>query len=424
MKIRMKTHRMVAFLFLLCLVACGNAKAERVAPAASSTSALRVLDASYRFTASWASGSLELPDDETFVRLRTTGRGDLSMLTTEVPFETSVDFRGRFLEVQIRADEVSRLAAVELRLMSGTEDYFAFGTPLFGDAEFNPLQNGSWLNLTLSFGEATFHGSPQRGAIDRIVVLVRDRGVGPGGEPRPVALDLGRVRAIPHPRHGVLSLTFDDGYAEHLHVAARLMKEHGFSGTAYVMPDQVGLEGYMSLDELRVLADTYGWELGAHHFTPFTEMDDALLAETVRGVQRYFERNHLRGGGQHLAYPLGKIDSKRVLPMARRFFTTARLAAAGPETLPPGDPHRLRAYNVLSTTTPEEIGGAAKRAREHGEWLILMFHFLVEEPEIDTAYGIEHFEEMLQAIAESGVEVRTVGEVWQERALPAAVVLD
>jgi hypothetical protein len=35
--------------------------------------------------------------------------------------------------------------------------------------------------------------------------------------------------------------------------------------------------------------------------------------------------------------------------------------------------------NVTNTTTPEEIGAAARLARQDKQWLILMFHWMVDE---------------------------------------------
>jgi hypothetical protein len=96
----------------------------------------------------------------------------------------------------------------------------------------------------------------------------------------------------------------------------------------------------------------------------------------------------------------------------RARFATARLAAGGAETLPPADPHRLRAWNVLAATPPEELAAAARRAREEREWLILMFHFLVERPARETEYAIAEFRRALAGIAASGAAVRPVGEVW------------
>ena len=262
--------------------------------------------------------------------------------------------------------------------------------------------------------------SKKGGTVRRTGVAVIDtviRGIGPG---LPLEVDFGGLHAIASPSQGVVSLTFDDGYEAHFDVAAPLMAERGFAGTAYVMPDQVGLDGYMTLDELRVLRRSYGWDVAAHHFVPFTKLEPDDLDDTILGVRGYLTRHGFGDGANHLAYPLGKLDPKVVLPTTRRHFGTARLASAGPETLPPGDPHRLRAMNVLDTTSPAEIRAALLRAREHREWLILMFHFLVEEPEIETAYAISAFTAALDEIRNVGLPVRTVNEVWKAYATPPA----
>lgn len=57
---------------------------------------------------------------------------------------------------------------------------------------------------------------------------------------------------------------------------------------------------------------------------------------------------------------------------------------------------------------------AALRAREEREWLILMFHFLVDEPRREAEYGVEPFREAIAGIASTGVAVRPVSEVWRE----------
>jgi hypothetical protein len=83
------------------------------------------------------------------------------------------------------------------------------------------------------------------------------------------------------------------------------------------------------------------------------------LESTILGVQRFLEENEFRASLGHLAYPLGRQNTSYVRPLVRKHFLTARVAGAGPETLPPADPHLLRVLNVTNTTTPEEIGAAA-----------------------------------------------------------------
>jgi len=403
-------------LIAACLVSLVSALGTAATPPTSREVLVAGVGSGETFSADWGAGRIDWGRDagRAFLRCTTTGAGDLSMVTTRGRLPAPVDLRGRFLRLLVKVDDASRLSAMELRLASGglATDYFSFAIPLFDDERFNVLQSGHWLTLTLSFGSASVSGNPDRSAIDAVAWIVRDRGRDGAGSARPVAAYWGGLWAHPEPESGVVSLTFDDGYDEHLGVAAPLMKEHGFRGTAYVMPDQIGLYGYLTRDDLRVLQEGYGWDVAAHHFTPFTDFRARELERVVDGVRGYLLRNGFGSGADHLAYPLGKHDPEVVVPVVSRRFRTARLASAGPETLPPGDPHRLRSMNVLRDTTPEEIGRAAARAREHREWLILMFHYLVEQPREETAYAIDDFRRALDAIDAEGVPVRTVSDVF------------
>ena len=97
-----------------------------------------------------------------------------------------------------------------------------------------------------------------------------------------------------------------------------------------------------------------------------------------------------------------------VRPLVRKHFATARLAGAGPETIPPADPHLLRAVNVLDTTTAEELGEIARRARDHGEWAILMFHHLRESTASPLDYPIERFEGAVKEAYDAGIIGRDI----------------
>jgi peptidoglycan/xylan/chitin deacetylase (PgdA/CDA1 family) len=307
---------------------------------------------------------------------------------------------------------VSRLAGTELRLSSDdlAGSWYGFRVPLFEDERFGPVQSGSWVPLTFGFGDAEVVGRPERSAIDAVGWVVRDRGS--AAEPRPAVVDWGGLAAVDSPERGVVSLTFDDGYDEHFEVAAPLMAERGFRGTAYVIPGAVGSTGHLSLAQLHELHERYGWDVAAHHARPFTEMTPDELRRAVRGVQHFLRGHGFEEGALHLAFPLGKHDVGGVLPVVRRHFRTARLASAGPETLPPADPHRLRVMNVLRTTPPEEVRDAALRAVRHGEWLILMFHYLVDAPGLDTEYAIGDFRRLVELLGDADVPVRALTEVW------------
>lgn len=351
-----------------------------------------------------------LPEDPSGARCTTPGDARPTLLAATL--RPPVDLDGRIVRLRLRVDRLAHLGGLELRVGSGgfEDGFFAFPIPLFADPPFNRIQDGAWTELSVSFATARVEGAPARDAVDTVGVYVTDRGDGP------LEIALADLRTPRHPAEGMLSITFDDGTRSHAEVAAPEMARFGLRGTAYVMPDEVGLPGFVTLDELHALQDEHGWDVAAHHGVPFTDFDRAGLERTILDVQRYLRENGFSRGAGHLAYPLGKQEPEVVRPLVREHFATARVAGAGPETLPPADPYLLRAVNVLHTTSPEEIGAVARRARAHGEWAILMFHLLVEEPRMDLEYGIGDFRRALALIRESGVEVLPVSEAWERAA--------
>jgi peptidoglycan/xylan/chitin deacetylase (PgdA/CDA1 family) len=339
-----------------------------------------------------------------WLRFETAGPGATAVVGTQAPLPAPLDLRGRFVRLRVRVDGVDRLAGADLVLVS-REGAFAIPVMVFADEPMNLLQSGEWLELTLGLGPARHEGRPDRAAIERVEWRLAER-EGPGAR---VTGFVGGLVAPPLPDEGVVSLTFDDGYDEHWSVAAPILAEHGLRGTAYVMPDQVGAEGYMTREQLAALQQRFGWDVAAHHFTPLTEFPRADLPGVLDGVRSWLEQGGF-AAGRHLAYPLGKHDAG-IRALVRPRFATARLASGGVETLPPADPHRLRAMNVLDSTPPEALAAAARRAREEREWLILMFHFLVDAPRRETEYPVEAFRRAVAGIAASGVAVRPVSEV-------------
>jgi peptidoglycan/xylan/chitin deacetylase (PgdA/CDA1 family) len=341
-----------------------------------------------------------------WLRFEAEGAGSTAAVGTPAPLAPPLDLRGRFVALRARVDRAERLAGAELVLAS-QGGAFAIPVPVFADATMNLLQSGEWTWLTLGLGSARREGRPDRAAIVRVEWRLAERA---DAGPR-LQGQVGALEARPLPAEGVVSLTFDDGYDEHFGVAAPLLAEHGLRATAYAMPEQVGEPGYMTLEQLHALRRNFGWEVAAHHFDPLTAFRDAERARVLDALQGWLGANGFGEGARHLAYPLGKHDPG-LLSLVRARFATARLAAGGAETLPPADPHRLRAWNVLAATPPEELAAAARRAREEREWLILMFHFLVERPARETEYAIAEFRRALAGIAASGAAVRPVGEVW------------
>jgi len=58
-------------------------------------------------------------------------------------------------------------------------------------------------------------------------------------------------------------LTFDDGGETVFTNALPILQKYGFTGSAYIVYNYVGISAYMNADQIRVLY-TSGWEIGSH----------------------------------------------------------------------------------------------------------------------------------------------------------------
>jgi putative peptidoglycan lipid II flippase len=121
----------------------------------------------------------------------------------------------------------------------------------------------------------------------------------------------------------LVGLTFDDGYADFAKHAVPVLREYGFTATAYVVPDLLGgengwdVEGprkqLLTVDQVAELADS-GWEIGSHGLghQALPGLPPAVLAEQTRESRRALEK--LVGGPvTGFCYPYGAVD----LPAAR-----------------------------------------------------------------------------------------------------------
>lgn len=360
-------------------------------------------------TQPWREGAIRDRNEEgrAFVEIETDGKGHPT-LAAVASIAPKVDARRRFLSLVLRVHDMKSLSHLEVRLGSdGLEkSWYAMSVPIYGDGEYNFLQDGAWTTVTLSLGGAVLEGTPDRERIDSLGIMVTDDGK------KPVKLDFGGAALVDAPKQGVVSFTFDDGYKEHLW-AARLLSEHGWRGTFYVIPQLIGEAAYLTKEDLAEIG-RLGADVAAHDDPPFTQVPAKELEPRIRGIRERLTAWGFGEGAQHLAYPLGKQEPKRVRPTIARVFTTARLAGSGPETLPPADPQLLRASNVMNTTPPEEVAAWARRARDEGEWLILMFHWLPEKSVKGTDYSMDEYRRALDEVAKTKVHVAPVTEVWRE----------
>src|SRR5690606_30772921 len=193
-----------------------------------------------------------------------------------------------------------------------------------------------------------------------------------------------RRRAIPE---GAVTFPFDANFATMGSAGWPVLAAHGFPATAYVIADLVDHAGRATLAELRDLQDSHGWEIAAHahahvnHAMRYPNLPPQVLEDDLVDVRAWLISNGF-GGYDHCAYPGGSITGGAgtgVLGLVRTYFATCRSIYQGErETYPPADPAKLRVFYVTNDVPLAKAITAVDQARAHREWIIIVFHALVD----------------------------------------------
>lgn len=351
----------------------------------------------------------------------TTNNGGSNASPARISNTTAIswDATGRQIMLWLKVDDETKLQSLALYVGSGTSwsNYFLWNFQAIGAPDYTQwfVRSGEWTIITLNFADASIAGTPDRTAITRIRLVGADLAtgvvnIGFNG----AAMCAEPAAAFPN---GVVSITFDDSYAGHQTIGRPRMDLYGFPGTTYTIAELVGTTGYCTIPQLQALEHTSGWEVAAHAFTAaahnnrFSSLSNEALAYELEGLKKWMLQYGFRGA-DHLAWPGGDFNAA-TRSVVSRYFTSARTTIRTTrETAPPPDRLKMRAYNVLNTTTPATVNALVDNAYANRTWLILIFHKLLPS---GAATGIEYnqvdFNTVVDYLNTKGIPVRTVSEV-------------
>jgi len=349
----------------------------------------------------WGNGKLEHKSDFTQV---TTSTDDNYFIVADVE-NLNLNLSKDNFYFKFKVDEIENFHGLEIRFSKkkNSDSYYSYTLPFFTDGDFNSFKQGKWLDYGLSTANLKAVDKPSEQVNYVSFFLFTKK--------KPMTFSIKNLSTKKKPESGVISITFDDGYKSQL-LAAQIMKKYDLSATAYIMPRNIGEAGLMTTKEIATLK-SYGWDIQSHHAIPLTTMKkEELKKEFDFGID-YITKNKFKSASQHLAYPLGRHNDLVVVE-TQSHFKTARLAGGGTETIPPADPYRIRTFNVLDTTTPEQIKEEIQKAKNHKQWLILMFHYLNAKPETELQYTPNNFEQFCKYLKESGASVLTIDQAFRK----------
>lgn len=234
----------------------------------------------------------------------------------------------------------------------------------------------------------------------------------------------------------VVSLTFDDGWADNYETRSALAT-HGMKGTYYVNTGRTGTSGYMSWPQL-VALDADGHEITGH---TLDHVDLAAATATEARRQVCDDRQNLVSRGfvaKSFAYPFGEYNATAESIVQECGYASGR-AAYGlrnitsttdtrpfAESIPPPDRYViLTPCCIGSDMTLSQLQNYIVEAENRGGgWVPLVLHRICENCGSDspapsmTPATFQALVDWLAQRASGGTVVRTVGQVISGDAQP------
>lgn len=174
-----------------------------------------------------------------------------------------------------------------------------------------------------------------------------------------------------------LSLTFDDGLASHVGLAAPLMHEKGFLATFFIVIGHVGIPYGAEWAEWQTVVDM-GHEIASHtiNHPDLTTISSEQLWREVVLSKSFIEQNITNTRIQTFCYPGGAYN-QNVIDLIEDHYLGARGVPDGqlvPESHSPVNPYTIIPVPFGTNERISDMNQLIEDATETGGWLVEMIH--------------------------------------------------
>jgi peptidoglycan/xylan/chitin deacetylase (PgdA/CDA1 family) len=375
-------------------------------------------EAGHGFTAN--AGTTNLDDTSDFVLgtqsafIETDGTG--AQRTLQKLGFAPIDFTGKDLKLWVKIENVTHMTALDVTVGDATLAN-AFRFRLRSTQGQQWMTDGDWVSFAIPWAATNYAliGTPNRAAISSISIRAIDDATGAHVKVHVNGLAITDEPLAKYPK-GVVSFTFDDGFATMVSAGAPVLAQYGLPATAYVIVDMVDTPNYVKLAELHDLA-TAGWDISVHankdanHAAHFSTLAPSVVEDDLVDARAWLIANGF-AGYNHCAYPSGEFNGD-VLNVVGMYFTSCRtIYQRQQETYLPADARKLRVYYVTNNVPLANVERAVDEAITSHEWVILVFHQLVAGTATkSTEWPAADFATLAAYVAASGVDVKTIGSV-------------
>jgi peptidoglycan/xylan/chitin deacetylase (PgdA/CDA1 family) len=155
-----------------------------------------------------------------------------------------------------------------------------------------------------------------------------------------------------------------------------------------------------------------GWEFGAEMYTHSrtARLQRADVEAECYRAQRWLRDNGFGDEPAFVTYPYGSHD-KAVLDVAGQYYALGRTVIGNLNRVSVTDPMHLAGHGVYSETV-DETKRLVDRADAHNQLLVLNFHGFDEYAWKEMRS--EDVREVLDYLDESGLQVQTYSEFWED----------
>ena len=228
-----------------------------------------------------------------------------------------------------------------------------------------------WANFAVAFG------APTRTGITVLQLGVKDIGGG-----NPVTYKLGGVGTYlegdaRYP-NGVISLDFDDSYAEAWTTAKSVLGKYGYRATLYPIVERLGTTNYLTVDQIRALRDSYGWDVGGHcvlnaQHSSRVGVSESEVRTMLTELREWQRQNGVESAAY--AYPAGNFD-KALQNIVGQYYSFARTNDGKHAQLPGAARMNVSALSVGSNRTLASAQAFVDAAFAEKSWITFVFHNL------------------------------------------------
>lgn len=294
---------------------------------------------------------------------------------------------------------------------------------------------GEWLTVSLGKGSLRRAGGQWReygqGFDWSNIDAIR---IGVGTKQRAESLvQLSNLSMTPEGKEGEVVIIFDDGY-ESILPAVEVMHKYGFKGNIAVIADRVedNQRGYLSLKQLKMIKNIYGWDLINHSQHHVGALDAYVHQKDLEGFEqdilsgaKFLSENDLNTAPNWYIYPHGETN-RQIKDVVAKYYTFARTTINQPETYPFGDPlgvktisaDALEASGVSEFTSADYLLSAVRDAKKYKLPLFITFHRIHSTATDRPGYKIKDFDRLMGAISQEEIKVKTLSQFDADHQVP------